>query len=248
MFMGKENIEFLKISTEKKNIVEKLQFLAQEFKGRIAFSTSFGQEDQLITDVILKNNIDIDIFTLDTGRFFEETYNVWNHTNDFYKYKICAYFPDPKLVEELVSTKGPYSFYESVENRKECCNIRKVQPLTRALQDVDLWITGLRAEQSQARAELQFFEYDEGFKTIKFNPLKDYNLNDILNYLTKNNVPYNKLHDQGFISIGCAPCTRAIKQGEDIRAGRWWWEDKSKKECGLHEQHQADFVIQVKKM
>ncbi len=235
--MQKDKIYFLQKSTESKDIIEKLKFLANQFKGKIAFSTSFGQEDQIITDIILKNNIDIKIFTLDTARFFEETYKVWENTNKRYDYKIEAYFPKPELVQKLVSEKGPYSFYESIENRKECCNIRKVEPLTRALEGVDLWITGLRAEQSQARNELQFFEYDEGFKTIKFNPLKDWDYNAVSKFFKENDVPYNSLHDKGFISIGCSPCTRAIKEGDDIRAGRWWWEDKSKKECGLHEAH-----------
>ncbi len=241
-------IEHLKISTEGKDIVEKLKFLSKEFEGKIAFSTSFGQEDQVITDIILKNNINIKIFTLDTGRFFEETYNLWNLTNKKYNTKIKAYFPDKQQVEKMLEVKGPFSFYDSVDNRKECCNIRKVYPLTRALENVDLWITGLRSEQSKARAELQFFEFDEGFNTIKFNPLKDWNLEQTLNYLSENDVPYNLLHDKGFISIGCAPCTRAIKAGEDIRAGRWWWEDQSKKECGLHETHNPNFIIETKKI
>lgn len=245
--MEKDKIELLKILTQDKDISEKLSFLADEFKGRIAFSTSFGQEDQIITDIILKNKIDIEIFTLDTGRFFEETYNVWNITNKKYNSKIKAYFPDSKLVEKMLAEKGTHSFYNSVENRKECCNIRKVFPLARALKNVDLWITGLRAEQSKARAELQFFEYDEGFNTIKFNPLKDWTLEQALNYINKNDVPYNSLHDKGFVSIGCSPCTRAVKSGEDIRAGRWWWEDKSKKECGLHDDHKSDVKIKIPK-
>ena len=228
---------------ENKTIIEQLQFLSKEFKGKIAFSTSFGQEDQVITDIIFKNNINIDVFTLDTGRFFEETYKVWNKTSEKYNKKITVYFPDREEVETLVNEKGIYSFYESVENRKECCNIRKVKPLKRALKNVDLWITGLRAEQSQARQELEYFSFEESFNLTKFNPLKDWSLSKVVDYLKDNAVPYNTLHDKGFISIGCSPCTRAIKKDEDIRAGRWWWEDKSKKECGLHETSSQETII-----
>jgi len=220
---------------ENKSVLEQLQFLAEKFPGKIAFSTSFGQEDQVITDLIFRNNINIQVFTLDTGRFFEETYKVWNKTLEKYNKPIQVFFPDKDEVENVVSNKGPYSFYESIENRKECCNIRKVHPLTKALKDIDLWITGLRAEQSQARTELAFFSSDESFNTTKFNPLKDWSLDETVDYLKEHQVPYNSLHDTGFISIGCSPCTRAINKGDDIRAGRWWWEDKSKKECGLHD-------------
>ncbi|MBN1251679.1 MAG: phosphoadenylyl-sulfate reductase [Bacteroidales bacterium] len=228
-------IEELTKEISEKSIVEQLKYLSDKFKGKIAFSTSFGQEDQVITDIIFKNDIDIEVFTLDTGRFFEETYKVWNKTIEKYNKKITVYFPDKEEVERLVSEKGPYSFYESIENRKECCNIRKVNPLKRALGNVDLWITGLRAEQSEARLELEYFSFEESFKLTKFNPLKDWTISEVVEYLKVNSVPYNILHDKGFISIGCSPCTRAIKEGEDIRAGRWWWEDKSKKECGLHD-------------
>ncbi len=217
-----------------KTIKEQLEFLAKEFEGKIAFSTSFGQEDQIITDIIFKNNIPIEVFTLDTGRMFEETYKVWNITNKKYNKKITAYFPDKEDVEKLVNEKGIYSFYDSIENRKECCNIRKVFPLTRALKNVDLWVTGLRAEQSVTRTELALLEENKTFNVIKFNPLTKWTFQNVLDYLKENNVPYNELHDKGFLSIGCAPCTRAVKEGEDIRAGRWWWESKDKKECGLH--------------
>lgn len=227
------------------SIKEQLQFLAKEFKGKIAFSTSFGQEDQVITDIIFKNNIDIEVFTLDTGRMFEETYKVWNKTNEKYHKKITAYFPDKDQVEKMTSEKGIYSFYNSIEDRKECCNIRKVYPLQRALKNVDLWITGLRAEQSVTRTELAILEENKSFDVIKFNPLASWTFSDVVTYLNENNVPYNELHDKGFISIGCSPCTRAINEGEDIRAGRWWWESKDKKECGLHvEQNEKVFNIE----
>ncbi len=220
---------------ENKSIDEQLRILAETFKGQIVFSTSFGQEDQVITDFIFKNNIDINVFSLDTGRLFEETYKVLRRTLEKYDKKIDVYFPDYKKVEELMTTKGPYSFYESVENRKECCRIRKVEPLTRALSNNKLWITGLRADQSEARTTLPLIAWDDHFKLYKFNPLKDWSLEQVVDYLKENDVPYNTLHDEGFISIGCSPCTRAIKPGEHIRQGRWWWEDNSKKECGLHE-------------
>ena len=228
-------------------IKEQLQFLAKEFKGKIAFSTSFGQEDQVITDIIFKNNIPIDVFTLDTGRMFEETYKVWNETNEKYNKKIIPYFPKTNEVEKMTSEKGIYSFYNSIEDRKECCNIRKVYPLQRALKNVDLWITGLRAEQSVTRTELALLEENKSFNVIKNNPLTSWTLQDVLKYLKENKVPYNELHDKGFISIGCSPCTRAIKEGEDIRAGRWWWESKDKKECGLHVE-QSETVINVEKI
>jgi len=220
--------------TENLSIIDQFRFLAEKFKGKIAFSTSFGQEDQVITDIIFKNNIPISVFTLDTGRMFEETYKVWNKTNEKYNQKIIPFYPESSEVEKMVSEKGIYSFYESIENRKECCNIRKVYPLKRALKDVDLWITGLRAEQSVTRVELALLEKNESFNTIKFNPLTNWTLDKVLDYLKEYKVPYNSLHDKGFISIGCSPCTRAIKEGEDVRAGRWWWENKDSKECGLH--------------
>ena len=227
-------IESLNKEIENKSTVEQLKYLAGKFKGKIAFSTSFGQEDQIITDMIFKNNLDIKVFTLDTGRMFPETYKVWNQTLDMYKKQIITYFPEKESVEKMLNEKGPSSFYESIENRKECCDIRKVFPLGRALKGIDVWITGLRTEQSQERGDMQYFTEDVNFNTTKYNPLKDWTIDDVNKYITKNNVPYNILHDKGFISIGCAPCTRAIKEGEDIRAGRWWWEDSSKKECGLH--------------
>ena len=214
-------------------IEETLTFLADEFKGKVVFSTSFGQEDQVITALIGKNKLPITIFTLDTGRLFQETYDVFHKTLKKYQIDIKTYFPETSAVEELLNQKGPNSFYESVENRKECCFIRKVAPLTKALKGNSIWITGLRAEQSENRNDLDLFEYDEKFDIIKFNPLLKWTLEEVQKYLDDNNVPQNALHKQGFVSIGCAPCTRAIIPGENIRAGRWWWES-SHKECGLH--------------
>jgi phosphoadenosine phosphosulfate reductase len=215
-------------------IEETLSFLANEYKDKVVFSSSFGQEDQVITAMIAKNDLPITIFTLDTGRLFQETYDVFHKTLKKYKIDIKTYFPETNAVEELLNKKGPNSFYESVENRKECCFIRKVAPLTKALKGNEIWITGLRAEQSENRNDLAVFEYDAHFNIIKFNPLLKWSLADVQKYIDDNNVPQNTLHKQGFVSIGCAPCTRAIVEGEDIRAGRWWWES-SHKECGLHQ-------------
>ncbi|SHM09431.1 phosphoadenylyl-sulfate reductase [Flavobacterium xinjiangense] len=216
------------------SIEETLAFLANEYKYKVVFSTSFGQEDQVITALIAKSNLPITIFTLDTGRLFQETYDVFHKTLKKYKKEIKVCFPEATAVENLLQTKGPNSFYESVENRKECCFIRKVAPLTKALKGNEIWITGLRAEQSENRNNLDLFEYDAHFDIVKFNPLLKWTLEEVQKYIDDNNVPQNALHKQGFVSIGCAPCTRAITPGEDIRAGRWWWES-SHKECGLHQ-------------
>jgi phosphoadenosine phosphosulfate reductase len=219
---------------DKKSIEESLFLLAEKFKNKIVFSTSFGWEDQVITHIIFSNKIPIKVFTLDTGRMFNETYMVWNRTNDIYKQQIEAYFPKQDAVQDMLNKKGPFSFYESVDNRKECCHIRKIEPLQRALKDIDCWITGIRAEQSVNRKDMSNVEWDASHELIKFHPLFDWDLARVKEFITKNNIPYNSLHDKGFLSIGCAPCTRAVQEGEDFRAGRWWWEDNSKKECGLH--------------
>ncbi|MGL3000230.1 phosphoadenylyl-sulfate reductase [Flavobacterium sp. RSSB_23] len=220
--------------TENLSIEETLAFLANEFPEKVVFSTSFGQEDQVITALIATNELPIKIFTLDTGRLFQETYDVFHKTLKKYKVNIQTLYPETSQVEQLLNTKGPNSFYESVENRKECCFIRKVVPLKKGLAGNKVWITGLRAEQSENRNDLALFEYDAHFDIIKFNPLLKWTLAEVQKYIADNNVPQNSLHKKGFISIGCAPCTRAIVEGEDIRAGRWSWES-SHKECGLHQ-------------
>ena len=217
------------------SIEDSIRFLSDTFKGASTFSSSFSLEDQVITHAILHNKLDVDIFTLDTGRIFPETYSVWNSTNERYQTHIKAYTPDFKQLESYLNKKGPNAFYESVENRKECCHIRKVEPLKRALSGKKLWITGLRAEHSVARQNLEILEWDEAHQLIKFHPILHWTTEEVRQFINKNNVPYNTLQDKGFVSIGCLPCTRAIKPGEDFRAGRWWWEDDSKKECGLHE-------------
>jgi phosphoadenosine phosphosulfate reductase len=216
------------------NIATALSVLAQEYPGKVTFSSSFSYEDQVITHEILSNHLPISIFTLDTGRLFAETYSVWNSTNEKYQSNIRAYYPQHEALESFVVEKGPNSFYESVDNRKQCCFIRKVEPLKRALAGNAIWITGLRAEHSPDRKDLPVVEWDESNQLIKYHPLLHWTTEEVKEYIRKHNIPYNPLHEKGFVSIGCAPCTRAVRAGEDFRAGRWWWEDSSKKECGLH--------------
>lgn len=215
-------------------IVESLKYIAEQFPGKVIFSTSFGWEDQVISHIIFKNDLPIKVFTLETGRLFPETYYVWNRTLEMYGKQIHAYYPNTQAVENMISAKGPSSFYESVENRKECCGIRKVEPLKRALAGNSVWITGIRADQSANREHMDNVEWDEANQILKYHPIFDWSLDQVKEYIRENNIPYNPLHDKGFPSIGCAPCTRAVREGEDFRAGRWWWEDQSKKECGLH--------------
>lgn len=218
-----------------KTLEEKLKFLNDNVQEKIVFSTSFGFEDQVIAHAIMSQNLsNIEIFTLDTGRIFPETYTTWNKTELKYQQKIKPYYPPTSDLETFIEENGINPFYDSVELRKQCCYIRKVIPLNRALKEASVWITGLRADQSNNRHSMHEIEFDEDRQLFKFNPLIDFTTEDCFHYLKENRVPYNPLHDQGFISIGCAPCTRAIKEGEDFRAGRWWWEDESKKECGLH--------------
>ncbi len=211
-----------------------LKTVAEKYGNKAAFSTSLSWEDQVITHYIFSNDLPIRVFTLDTGRLFPETYSVLNRTRERYKKEIEVFFPDFKNVQELVTKKGPNSFYESLENRKECCFIRKVEPLNRALEGVECWITGLRAEHSENRKDLAIVEQDVQRGIVKVNPILNWSLDEVKQIINKFNIPYNSLHDKGFVSIGCQPCTRAVKEGEDFRAGRWWWEDTSKKECGLH--------------
>jgi phosphoadenosine phosphosulfate reductase len=216
------------------NPLEILKSIAQMKGEKIVFSTSLSAEDQVITHMIFSLNLDIEIFTLDTGRMFPETYQTLQKTLEKYQKEIKVYFPAAEEVEELMTEKGAYSFYDSVENRKQCCEIRKVKPLKRSLQGKTIWITGIRSEHSQIRTEMRKIEWDESNNITKIHPLLHWSNDEVWTYLKANNVPYNGLHEKGFISIGCQPCTRAVKEGEDFRAGRWWWEDTSKKECGLH--------------
>ena len=202
--------------------------------GPSAFACSFGLEDMVLLDMISKHARRIEVFTLDTGRLPNETLDLLEKARDTYPVPIRVYFPESKLVEEWVEQNGPNAFYRSVSQRKQCCHIRKVLPLGRALAGKKSWVTGLRREQSMARQGLQMEEWDEGNSLKKFNPLLEWTLEDTWTYIRENNVPYNALHDKGYPSIGCAPCTRAVEPGQDIRAGRWWWEETTAKECGLH--------------
>ncbi|WP_394674617.1 phosphoadenylyl-sulfate reductase [uncultured Chryseobacterium sp.] len=227
------------ISTEDADILkelppeEGLEFIASKFPSGVVFSTSLGQEDQVITDMIFKNQLPIQVFTLDTGRLFYEHYELLANNNSKYKTRTQVYFPEPSDVEQFVNEKGINAFYHSVEHRKECCYIRKVKPLNRALENATVWITGLRAEQSENRGHMPVLEWDEERQLYKYNPLMHWSYQDVLDYLHNHRVQELSLHKKGFISVGCQPCTRAIAEGENPRAGRWWWET-SQKECGLH--------------
>jgi phosphoadenosine phosphosulfate reductase len=216
------------------SLLERLHYLVQTFQDEIVFSTSFGLEDQVISHLIFKNQLPIRVFTLDTGRQFQETYDTWQRTLDLYQGKIEVYFPDNQAITQLVQQQGVNGFYESVENRQACCGVRKVELLKRALSKQRIWITGIRAAQSANRSQMPFLEWDDSFQLIKFHPLMDWTFEQVKSYVHEQKIPYNPLHDKGFVSIGCAPCTRAIEAGEDFRAGRWWWEMDAKKECGLH--------------
>jgi phosphoadenosine phosphosulfate reductase len=217
-----------------KSAMEVLTWFLKEFNGKVAFSTSLGAEDQVITHMIAAIDKSAHLFTLDTGRLFPETYDLIDLTAKKYGLTIRVMFPDAEKVEEMVNNKGINLFYESIENRKFCCNLRKIEPLKRAFKGLDAWICGLRHEQSVTRKDIQMVEWDEANGLIKVNPLINWSESQVWDYIKVNHVPYNKLHDQGFPSIGCQPCTRAILPGEDVRAGRWWWENPETRECGLH--------------
>jgi phosphoadenosine phosphosulfate reductase len=230
----KQSLPVLAEAIANKPIEDALAYLAEQFGEGIAFSSSLGIEDQLITHFIFAHGVPVRVFTLDTGRLFPETYTLLDATSKRYGKKVEVYFPKHEALEELLTEKGPFSFYQSVENRKQCCFIRKVEPLQRALKGVQVWVTGIRREQSDNRQDMQLLEWDEKQQLIKYNPLLEWTFEEVTEYVKHHHIPYNMLHDKGFVSIGCAPCTRAIEPGENFRAGRWWWEDASKKECGLH--------------
>lgn len=204
------------------------------YGNEAALSTSFSIEDQVITDMLSRITSHPHVFTLDTGRLPEATYKVLERTREHYNIEIRIYFPKYHSVEELVNTYGPNFFYQSVEKRKLCCNVRKLEPLARALTGVKVWITGLRREQSVTRQTIELVEYDAVHRIIKVNPLYNWTEEEVWKYIRTHNVPYNSLYDKGYRSIGCEPCTRPVQAGEDIRAGRWWWEHPETKECGLH--------------
>lgn len=213
---------------------EVLTYFLKEYKGHIALASSLGIEDQVLTAIICRIAPETRIFTLDTGRLFPETYSLIERTNMTYGIKIELFFPDYRQLEQMVNQHGTNLFYESIEKRRLCCYIRKLEPLKRAFTGLKVWICGLRHAQSVTRTGNQLVEWDENNGLLKLNPLIDWSEEQVWEYIRKEGVPYNKLHDQGFPSIGCQPCTRAIQPGEDIRAGRWWWEDPRHKECGLH--------------
>jgi phosphoadenosine phosphosulfate reductase len=210
-----------------------LERVARDFSPAV-FASSLAAEDMVLTDLILKAGLPIGIFSLDTGRLHPETLAVLDAVKARYDYEITLYHPNAQAVDEYVATNGLNAFYNSVEMRRACCAIRKVEPLGRALAGNKAWVTGQRRAQSTTRAELAVEEADEAHGMTKFNPLADWSEQDVWDYIRANDVPYNALHDQGFPSIGCAPCTRAVQPGEDVRAGRWWWENPDSKECGLH--------------
>ncbi len=234
MQFNKENIEELNNKLEGKSSEYIISFFIDKLGNKITFGSSLGIEDQVITDMIRKNKNNIEIFTLDTGRLFPETYELIDRTSRKYKKNIIAYSPEHTEVEEMVESKGINLFYESIELRKHCCQIRKLNPLKRALIGKEAWFTGLRKSQSITRINMKVVEWDEGSSMLKINPIINWSEEDVWNYIKSEKIPYNPLHDKGYPSIGCQPCTRAIEKGEDIRAGRWWWENPDTKECGLH--------------
>ncbi len=219
---------------------EMMEYVLKAHPGKVAFSTSLGAEDQVITHLLAQNasyGSELTrplIFTLDTGRLFAETYELIEKTNARYNININVFFPDAASVEQMVQTRGINLFYHSIENRKMCCHIRKIEPLKRALSPMDIWITGLRREQSPTRNNVAYAEWDDANRVIKINPLLDWTDKQVWDFIKANRIPYNTLHDKGFPSIGCQPCTKAVLPGEDIRSGRWWWENPDTKECGLH--------------
>ena len=226
--------EELNIRFENSSPRQVLEYFLNEYKGKIIQSSSVGAEDQVLTDMITRIDKKTKIFTLDTGRLFPETYELIERTNKQYDININIYFPDWQKVEKMVRDKGINLFYRSIENRKLCCHLRKIEPSKRALEGFDIWVSGIRKDQTVSRFYNKIIEWDDTNRLIKVNPLLNWTEKHVWDYIKKNNVPYNELHDRGFSSIGCQPCTRAIKSGDDFRAGRWWWEEPDNKECGLH--------------
>jgi phosphoadenosine phosphosulfate reductase len=226
----------------KTDLAGRLRLLRDELEGRIVFTTSLGIEDQALIHAIKAQDLDVEIATLDTGRLFPETYDVWAKTEEKYGFRIKAFYPDADAVQALVADQGINGFYYGIAMRKACCNVRKVEPLGRALSGAQGWIVGLRGDQSDHRSNLRYVEYDAARDLIKASPLLDFSRDDVAAFCEANDVPVNALHGKGFLSIGCAPCTRALKAGEPERAGRWWWESEDKKECGLHVAADGQFV------
>ncbi len=233
--MKQEDIRALNKRFEKLSSREVLEFFLKEYEGRIALSSSLGAEDQALTHMVSGIPPVPMIFTLDTGRMFPEQYDLIQKTRDVLDVNVEVFFPEASQVESMVGDKGINLFYESVENRKLCCRIRKIEPLQRALKGVDVWITGVRADQSVTRINTRLLEWDDTYDLLKLNPLIFWTGDQVWAYIREHGVPYNPLHDQGYPSIGCQPCTGLVKPGEDPRSGRWWWEQPESRECGLHD-------------
>lgn len=230
----KEEIEIWNERFKGLSAREILEFFLDRYKGKIALASSLGLEDQVLTDMILKIDPSAEVFTIDTGRLFPETYSLIEQTNIRYRTKIDVYFPSYTSVEPFIKANGMNPFYESIEKRKACCRLRKIEPLLRALKPLDAWICGLRREQSVTRTNVNVVEWDANNHLVKINPLDLWSEKEVWEYIKENDVPYNVLHRKGYPSIGCQPCTRPVQGGEDVRAGRWWWESPEQKECGLH--------------
>lgn len=230
-----EKIKVLQAEFENKSAQEILEWALGEFGvSNIALASSFSIEDQAIADMLFKLDKNAQVFTLDTGRLHQSTYDVIELTRRKYGISIEMLIPDAQHLEKMLRENGPNLFFDSVEKRKQCCSIRKVEPLKKKLSTLKAWITGLRRDQSANRADIKFIEWDETFNLVKINPIADWEEIDVWDYIRANRVPYNKLYDCGYASIGCAPCSRPIRKGDDVRSGRWWWESAEKKECGLH--------------
>ena len=231
MNLAKSSQDFEDLTT-----TEIVTWALERFSPRIGLACSFQAEESVLIDLMHRvRGADFRLFTLDTGRLNQETYDCMDAIRERYGVQIEVFFPEATGVEKMVRENGLNLFYNSVELRKLCCGVRKLEPLNRALKDLDAWVTGLRREQAVTRVDVRKVELDkEHGDIVKINPLVDWSYDDVWDYIRKNNVPYNRLHKQGYPSIGCAPCTRAVKPGEDLRAGRWWWENPNTKECGLH--------------
>lgn len=222
---------FLESKSPKEIIEYAVNLLGVE---RVTTASSLSIEDQMLTHLAININKESRVFVLDTGRHFQSTYDVMDETQRKYRFKYEIYFPDTRELEDFIRNYGPNTFYIDVENRKKCCAIRKTKPLKRALENVDAWIVGLRREQGVTRTNVPIVDYDEVHGILKFSPLAKLTEEEVWAYIKENKIPFSELYNKGFRSIGCEPCTRAVKEGEDIRAGRWWWENPESKECGLH--------------
>lgn len=234
----KEKIADIQMSLENEPAETVIKWAMDVFGDRVAVASSFGADDVVLIDMAVRINPDVRVFTLDTGRLPYETYDVMDRIKEKYNLKIEVCFPDKNSISRMVETEGFNLFYKGIEARQLCCRVRKVEPLKEKLRELDAWVCGLRRDQAVTRTDVKKVEIDAfGGNIIKVNPLTDWNEELVWDYIKKNDVPYNKLHDKNYPSIGCAPCTRAVNPGEDIRAGRWWWENPDMKECGLHKRN-----------